>query len=392
MADLHGACDERFAELAALLSENLGAGDELGASIAVLVDGEPVVDLWGGWAGAGRTTPWRRDMITNVWSCTKTVTSLAALLLVERGLLDVDAPVARYWPEFAANGKEGVLVRHVLSHTSGVSGWERPVTVADILDVPASTARLAAQAPWWPPGTSSGYHLLTYGHLVGELVRRIDGRTLGRYVADEIAGPLGADFQIGLPDHEFARVADVVPPPSRSSDLARADPDGVAMKTLTGPLGSAEESWRPEWRRAEIGAANGHGNARSLAKIHSVIACGGTLDGVRLLSPRTIDLIFRQQTDGPDLVLGAHLRFGIGFGLPSPAVPYLPPGRICFWPGWGGSVVVIDAERRAVISYVMNSMGTGLLGSSRTAQYVKSAFAALDCWKPNIRPRRGLLT
>jgi CubicO group peptidase (beta-lactamase class C family) len=377
MADLDGVCDERFAEVAARLSRNLDAGDELGASITVTVDGEPVVDLWGGWADQDRTAPWRRDTITNVWSCTKTVTSLAALMLVERGLLDVDAPVTRYWPEFAARGKEGVLVRHLLSHTSGVSGWDRPVTVADVLNVPASTDRLAAQAPWWPPGTASGYHLLTYGHLVGELVRRTDGRTLGRFVAEEIAGPLGADFHIGLPDSEFGRVCDVVPPPWRPSDLAGADPHSVAAKTVTGPVGGAEESWRSEWRRAGIGAAGGHGNARSLARIHSVIACGGTLDGVRLLSSRTIDLNFRQQTDGLDLVLGMHLRFGLGFGLPSPAVPFLPPGRICFWTGWGGSVVVIDTERRAAITYVMNSMGTGLLGQGRTAQYVKAAFAAL---------------
>ncbi|MEI5519029.1 serine hydrolase domain-containing protein [Streptomyces brasiliscabiei] len=377
MADPDGVCDGRFAEVAARLSGNLDTGEELGASIVVAVDGRPVVDLWGGWTDQGRSTPWRRDTITNVWSCTKTVTSLAALLLVERRLLDVDAPVARYWPEFAAHGKEGVLVRHLLSHTSGVSGWERPVTVADVRDVPASTARLAAQAPWWPPGTASGYHLLNYGHLVGELVRRIDGRTLGRFVAEEIAGPLGADFHIGLPDSESDRVADVVPPP-RSGDLVGADPNGVAMKTFTGPAGGAEESWRPEWRRAEIGAANGHGNARSLARIHSLIACGGTLDGVRLLSPSTVDLIFRQQSDGPDLVLGAHLRFGIGFGLPSPAVPYLPPGRICFWTGWGGSVVVIDTERRAAISYVMNRMGGGILGSDRTHQYVEAAFASLE--------------
>ncbi|MEU9408214.1 serine hydrolase domain-containing protein [Streptomyces sp. NPDC048281] len=378
MADLEGVYDPRFAELAERLSENLDTGEELGASVAVVVGGESVVDLWGGWADRRHMVPWRRDTITNVWSCTKTVTSLAALVLVDRGLLDVDASVARYWPEFAAGGKKGVLVRHLLSHTSGVSGWDRPVTVADVCDVPASTARLAAQAPWWPSGTASGYHLLNYGHLVGELIRRIDGRTLGRFVAEEIAGPFGADFHIGLPDSEFDRVADVVPPPFRSSDLAGADPNGVAVRTFTGPVGGAEESWRPQWRRAEIGAANGHGNARSLARIHSVIACGGTLDGMRLLSPRTVDQIFRQQTDGPDLVLGAHLRFGIGFGLPSPAVPYLPSGRICFWTGWGGSVVVIDTERQAAISYVMNRMGTGLLGSDRTDQYVTAAFASLE--------------
>ncbi|MET8978103.1 serine hydrolase domain-containing protein [Streptomyces sp. NPDC004539] len=373
MAELGGAYDARFAKLAESLAASLDTGEELGASVAVTVDGEPVVDLWGGWTDVDRTEPWRRDTITNVWSCTKTVTALAALVLVERGLLDVDAPVARYWPEFAAHGKEGVRVRHVLAHTSGVSGWEAPVTVADILDVPAATARLAAQAPWWTPGTASGYHLLDYGHLVGELVRRADGRTLGRFVAEEITGPLGADFHIGLADTEFGRVADVVPPP----DVV---PDGlgdVALKTFTGPLGEAREAWGARWRRAEIGAANGHGNARSLARVHSVLACGGALDGVRLLSPRTAGLAFRTESDGIDLVLGARLRFGLGFGLPSPAVAYLPRGRICFWTGWGGSVVVVDAGRRAVISYVMNRMGTGLLGSERTSRYVGAAFEGL---------------
>ncbi|MFE9450165.1 serine hydrolase domain-containing protein [Streptomyces sp. NPDC006739] len=250
------------------------------------------------------------------------------------------------------------------------------MTLADVLDAPASTAR-AGQAPWWPPGSASGYHPLNYSHLLGELVRRIDGRTLGRFVAEGITGPLGADFRIGLPDSEFGRVADVVPPPFPSSDLAGADGDGVAVKTFTGPLGGADQSWRPEWRRAEIGAAGGHGNARSLARIHSAIACGGTPDGVRLLPPRTIDLIFERQTDGPDPVLGAHLRFGLGFGLPSPAVPCLPEGRIPFWTGWGGPVVVIDPQRRATVAYVMNRMGTGLLGDVRTAQYVKAVFAAL---------------
>jgi CubicO group peptidase (beta-lactamase class C family) len=397
MADLDGVCDGCFAEVAARLSGNLDAGDELGASIAVMVDGESVVDLWGGWADRGRTAPWRRDTITNVWSCTKTVSSLAALLLVERQLLDVDAPAPprpkplRNPTRSLDQAPGGPVLAGVRStRQGGRAGPARALAhlrrlgvgpagdVADVCHVPEAAARLAAQAPWWPPGTASGYHLLTYGHLVGELVRRIDGRTLGRFVAEEIAGPLGADFHIGLPDSESGRVADVVPPPLRSGDLAGADPDGVAMRTSTGPLGGAEEAWRPEWRRSEIGAANGHGNARSLARIHSVIACGGTLDGVRLLSPRTVDLIFRQQTDGPDLVLGTHLRFGIGFGLPSPAMPCLPSGRICFWTGWGGSVVVIDTGRRAAISYVMNSMGTGLLGSERTAQYVKAAFAALD--------------
>lgn len=377
MTDVRGVCDERFAGLRALFVKNLDAGDELGGSLVVDVGGVPVVDIWGGWADRQQIRPWQRDTIANVWSCTKTVTSLAALVLVERGLLDIDAPVARYWPEFAAAGKEDARVRHVLSHTSGVSGWEQPVTLEDVYDSPTAVVRLAAQAPWWTPGTASGYHLLNYGHLVGELIRRVDGRTLGRFVAEEIAGPLDADFHIGLPDTEADRVADMVPPQRSSIDLSTPDPDNIRSRTLTGPLIDVREALTPEWRRAEIGAANGHGNARSLARIQSVVACGGAVEGVRLLSPETIALIFRPQSDGPDLVLGAPVRFGIGYGLPSPAVPYIPQGRVCFWPGLGGSIVVVDTERRTTISYVMNKMGAGLLGSDRTSAYINEVYTAL---------------
>ncbi|WP_329549807.1 beta-lactamase family protein [Streptomyces sp. NBC_01356] len=378
MTDISGVCDDRFAGLRALFEKNIDAGDELGGSLVVDVGGVPLVDIWGGWTDGQRTRPWQRDTLTNVWSCTKTVTALAALLLVERGLLDVDAQVARYWPEFAAAGKEDVRVRHLLSHTSGVSGWEQPITIEDVYDTQGAAARLAAQAPWWTPGTASGYHLLNYGHLVGELIRRVDGRSLGRFVAEEIAGPLDADFHIGLPDTEVDRVADVVPPQGTSLDPATPDPDHIRLRTFTGPLVGPRESLTPAWRRAEIGAANGHGNARSLARIQSVVACGGAVDGVRLLSPETIALIFRPHSDGPDLVLGAPLRFGIGYGLPSPSVPYIPQGRVCFWPGFGGSIVVADTERRTTISYVMNKMGAGLLGSDRTIAYVNEVYAALS--------------
>ena len=219
MAEIHGTCDERFEVAREVLSGALDAGDDLGASVAVTVDGEPVVDLWGGWADVARETPWERDTVTNVWSTTKTMTALAALVLVERGELDVHAPVARYWPEFAANGKAGVEVRHLLSHTSGVSGWEQPVQVEDIFDWERSTSMLAAQAPWWEPGTASGYHALNQGHLVGEVVRRITGTGLRTFFAEEIARPLGADFQIGLDPADAGRASDVVPPPPLSIDL-----------------------------------------------------------------------------------------------------------------------------------------------------------------------------
>jgi CubicO group peptidase (beta-lactamase class C family) len=227
---LGGVCDKRFTALQEALKDNLDSGEELGASIVVALDGKPVVDMWGGWSDTDHTTEWERDTITNVWSCTKTVTALAALMLVDRGLLDVYAPVAKYWPEFAAAGKERVEVRHLLSHTSGVSGWDQPITVEDTFDLVESTKRLAAQAPWWEPGTASGYHALNYGHLIGEVVRRVDGRTLGRFVAEEIAGPLGADFHIGLDPSEFGRVSNVVPPPPLPIDLASLDPHSVIVR------------------------------------------------------------------------------------------------------------------------------------------------------------------
>jgi CubicO group peptidase (beta-lactamase class C family) len=267
------------------------------------------------------------------------------------------------------------VVRHLLSHTSGVSGWDAPFTVEDLYDEPAASARLAAQAPWWEPGTASGYHALNQGHLVGEVIRRVTGRTFKEFVRDEIAGPLGADFQVGLARSDYGRVANVVPPPPLPIDFEALGPDNIMMKTFTGPPADATAAWSDGWRAADIGAANGHGNARSLARIQSVVANGGELDGVRLLSPETIELIFDQQSDGPDLVLGEHLRFGIGWSLPIPeTVPYIPAGHLCFWGGWGGSLVIDDLDRRMVVSYMMNRMAPGLIGSPRAAAYVTAAY------------------
>ena len=379
MATVHGFYDDRFAAMAEVLSANVDSGADLGASVAVTIDGEFVVDMWAGWADPGKTASWGEHTITNVWSTTKTMTSLCALVLVERGLLDVDAPVATYWPEFAANGKDGVLVRHLMSHTSGVSGWAQPVEVDDIYDWEKSTSMLAAQAPWWEPGTASGYHALNQGHLVGEVIRRIDGRSLKQFFAEEIAGPLGADFQIGCRAEDDHRVSNVVPPPPLPFDFGALDPDSVLVKTFTGPLPDASTSSTEAWRRADIGAANGHGNARSVARVQSVVANGGTLDGVTLLSPETIDLIFREQAYGPDQVLMAPLRFGIGYGLPVPeTAPYIPEGRVCFWGGWGGSMVIVDTERRMVIAYMMNVMEAGIIGGVRSAALIDAAYAAVQ--------------
>jgi CubicO group peptidase (beta-lactamase class C family) len=378
MADLLGKCDGRFEGVRAALARNLDSGEELGASLVVDIDGDIVVDLWGGSCDQARTIPWSEHTITNVWSSTKTVTSLAALMLVDRGELDVDAPVARYWPQFAARGKQDVLVRHVMSHASGVSGLEQPAVIDDLYDWPTATSRMAAQAPWWPAGSASGYHALNYGHLVGEVVRRISGKTLKQFVAEEIAGPLGADFQIGAAESDWGRIADVVPPPPLPFDLAALDQDSPAVKTLTGPHVDGETANTPGWRRADLGAVNGHGNARSVARVMSVVARGGEVDGVRLLSPETIDLIFREQQNGIDLVLGVPLRFGIGYGLPQrDSVPWLPDEKICFWGGWGGSMIVMDVGRRTTISYMMNKMGPGVVGSDRSTEYGRAIYDAL---------------
>ncbi|GAA3222085.1 serine hydrolase domain-containing protein [Actinocorallia longicatena] len=375
--DVQGTHEPRFEELREVFAERLAA-DELGAAIAVDVDGRTVVDLWGGYADAARTRPWREDTIVNVWSSTKTVTALAALVLVERGLLDVFAPVADYWPEFAAAGKGAVEVRHLLAHTSGVSGWDQPFALEDMFDTEAAAARLAAQAPWWEPGTASGYHAAAQGHLIGELVRRITGRTLKDFVREEIAGPLGADFQIGALPGDAARVAEILPPPPLELDLGALDPALPVIRTFTGPVLDAARANDAAWRAAELGALNGHATARGLARMLSPVTLGGTAGGVTLLSPSTIDLIFQEQARGADLVLGVPLRWGIGFGLPEPAtLPYLPEGRIAFWGGWGGSMIICDLERRLTVAYVMNRMAPGIIGSDRSAAYLTAVYKAL---------------
>jgi CubicO group peptidase (beta-lactamase class C family) len=372
VVDVQGTCDARFEPVRDVLAGQLDSGHDTGASIAVDVDGRTVADLWGGWCDEEHRTPWGENTITNVWSTTKTVTNLAALMLADRGLLDPYAPVAKYWPEFAENGKERIEVRHILSHTSGVSGWEAPFTTQDMYDREAATRQLATQAPWWEPGTASGYHAQNQGHLVGELVRRLTGKTLKTFVAQEIAGPLGADFQIGAIEAGWDRIAPVTPPPPLPFDLASLDPDSPVYKTFTGPVADAAAANTPAWRRAELGALNGHGNARSVARILRVLALGGEAGGVRLLSPDAIGLIFDEQSHGPDLVLGVPLRFGIGYALPeTETVPYIAPGRTCFWGGWGGSVIVMDLDARTTISYMMNKMGPGIIGSDRSEAYVR---------------------
>jgi CubicO group peptidase (beta-lactamase class C family) len=374
---VEGEASPQFEGLRTELQRMLDSGEELGASLAVVDHGKPVVDLWGGWREASRTSPWQRDTIVNVWSITKTMTALSALMLADRGLLDLDAPVAKYWPEFAQNGKADITVKQVMSHTGGVSGWEMPFSLEQLYDYEEATSHLAAQAPWWEPGTASGYSLLNFGHIVGEIVRRVSGKTLKAFVAEEIAGPLGADFTIGVPRSAYDRVSNVVPPPPADIDLSQLPPGHPAIKTFSPVPMDATVTYTDAWRDAEIGAANGFGNARSVARIQSVITNGGEVDGVRLLSQKTIDRIFEVQSDGMDLVLFQPLRFGIGYGLPSQQESQLPDRRIAYWGGWGGSIVLNDVDRGFTFSYVMNRMDGAVLGSVRSAAYQKAFLDAI---------------
>ncbi|WP_433759420.1 serine hydrolase domain-containing protein [Nocardia sp. CA-135398] len=373
-----GFCADEFAGVRTELANQLATGEELGASICVTVDGEPVVDIWGGHRDLERTEPWTEDTLVNVFSISKTMTALSALLLVDRGELDVQQKVAHYWPEFAANGKGDIEIRHLLGHTSGVSGWERPIELADIYDTEAASARLATQPPWWEPGTASGYHALNYGHLVGEVIRRITGRTLGQFFAEELAGPLNADFHIGTAPENHHRIAPLVPPPLLEFDMAALDQDSILVKTLTSPLLDIPEANSAAWRAAEIGAVNGHGNAHSVAAVQSLVACGGELRGRRLLSEKTIDLIFEQQSDGADLALLLPLRFGLGYGLPqSQTAPEVPDGKVCWWAGFGGAIVVNDLDHRVTFAYTMNKMAPGLIGSDRANAYLRAVFSVV---------------
>ncbi len=373
--DVNGFCESGFEFVRDTFTANFDLGLEVGASVAVTKDGEPVVDLWAGEASPG--VPWAEDTIVNVYSTTKTMAATCVLMLADRGQIDLSAPVADYWPEFSQNGKEDVTVGHVMSHSAGLSGFDPPLArIEELYDWDAICDRLARQAPWWEPGTSSGYHLLTQGFLQGEIVRRVTGKSIGTFFREEVAEPLGADFHIGLrPEHD-ERVGELVPP-VYDADAAPPDPDSVVGRSYSGAQPTGLEPRTREWRAAEIPAGGGFGNARSVARIHSALACGGTVDGVRIMSEAGVERALEEQISGPDLVLGVPMRFGMGFGLNDPAMPISPNERAFFWGGWGGSLAVIDLDARVSIAYVMNKMEADLMSDMRGGSLVAATYASL---------------
>ncbi|MDB5409386.1 MAG: hypothetical protein JWL84_4298 [Rhodospirillales bacterium] len=346
-----GRLDPRFAPVWEAFAKNFVLGEEIGASVAIAIGGEPVVDLWGGYRDAACTQRWLEDTICNGMSVGKGVAAACIHVLVDRGLVDLDAPVARYWPEFAANGKAGLLVRWVLDHRAGLPHLTDDLWPGAIYEWQAMTTALADQAPIWEPGTRPAYHIRTFGFLVGEIVRRVAGKTLGTFFREEIARPLGIDFHIGLTEAEIARCAEFVARP----DAPAPDPDT--------PFACAGRQWPPpldynsdQFRRAEIPFSNGHGNARSVARFYSILANRGTLDGVQVLGPETVERAAAEQYAAKDVAMCRTNRQALGFVLNSPAFPIGPSGNAFGQSGVGGAMGMCDPDRGLAFGYVQSKM------------------------------------
>jgi CubicO group peptidase (beta-lactamase class C family) len=376
--EVHGACRPEFESVRDAFAANFAERDEIGASAAVVIDGEPVVDLWAGWADVARTRPWQQDTIVNVWSTSKAVTALAAHILIDRGELDPDSPVARYWPEFGQAGKDEIPVRWVLCHKSGLTGLSVPTTIADFYDWEKITTALAAQAPLFPPGTATGYQAVTFGFLVGELIRRITGQAIREFVATEVTGPVGADFHFGLTDAEISRCADVQP--VRLSDAEQAamaevyaNASPAALAALANPAPSGDEANDPQWRKAVLPAANGHSTALALATIFGAVAdrsgtfiSPGTLEKARVSEGRSIDIVF-----------GIPLEFGLGVELSGPEGHFGPNPAAFGHDGFGGSAVGCDPEAGVAFGYVLNRMSPNLIDDPRKMALLDASYESL---------------
>ncbi len=387
--DISGEVADGFEPVREAFEANFRERGDVGAACCIYLDGRVVVDLWGGVADEKTGRPWTEDTLALVYSTTKGVTAICAHYLAQRGGLDLDAPVASYWPEFAAAGKGSTTVRDLLSHRAGLPTLEPRLEQERALAWDPAIEALAGQAPLWEPGTRHGYHAVTFGWLVGEVIRRATGRSVGRYLADEIAGPLGLDLWIGLPAEEEHRVARLLPylpmrisreeraamPPGQLERLrAMADPDSLMQRALN-PTDPPFSFNRPSVHSAELPAANGIGTARSLARLYA--AAIGPVDGIRLLDASTVAAATVERSNGQDEVLAAETRFGSGFFLPSAFSPLGGP-RSFGHSGAGGSLAFADPETGMAFAYVMNQMQQGLSADPRPASLVSAFRASVD--------------
>lgn len=380
---LGGWVDDRFVRVVDAYLANVRDHGELGSSVAVWVGDELVVDLWGGWADEARRRPWARDDLVCVMSVSKGVTALAFATLVDEGRVDVDEPVARYWPEFAQNGKAEIPVRWVLDHRAGLPALvDEPLWPGATFDREAMVGALERARPLWTPGTVAAYHVQTQGYLLGEIVRRVTGGTMGDLVRSRVTAPLGADFWLGLPEAEFARTVELLPNPQSRLIAARdAEPaDSLRVQALAQ---NPDWPWREmvnsvPWRTTEIPSANGHGNGRSVARIYAAMANGGTLDGVRVLGRETLARFATLQHDQIELVQERHYRQGLGLLLNSPGAVYMGPHAEAFGHhGIGGSAGFADPVDRVAFGYAVNQMHAVGTNGPRAEALIDAVYAAL---------------
>lgn len=383
--EVHGECAPGFEPVREAFEANFRERGELGAAFTAIRHGEVVVDLWGGWSGPDRAKPWRADTLANVWSTTKGMTAICAHKLADAGELDVDAPVAKYWPEFAAAGKAEIPVRWLLSHRSGVPGigLDRPVRIEELYDWDLMTSLLAAQEPLCEPGSAGGYHALAYGWLVGEVVRRIAGQGVREFFAEQVAGPLGADFSIGLADDaDLDRCATLVDPVmteemanALATAFAAAGP--VAQAALMNPRLQGHDANEPAWRHAVMPALNGHGTARAIATIYAALVDGS------LLSPAALARARESQGKEVDAVLGLPNEWGLGFYLGSDARGFGPNPTAFGHDGLGGSTGGADPENGIAFGYTLNQLGPLIRDDPRKMALVNAVYESLSAQQPS---------
>jgi len=374
MVEISGNASARFAAVKDAFAANFEAGEELGARFTLVEAGEVVVDLWAGHADRHHTKPFDDRTLTPVFSTTKAMASLLMARLVDQGKLDYGQTVASIWSDYAQAGKGAVTIEQMLSHQDGLSGFPDPMEPSEWFDWDHICAKLAAMAPLWPPGTASGYHPITFGYLAGEVFRRVEGRTMGTALRQDLAEPFGLDLWIGLPDSEFGRVAELQRP-SRVPDFGHAN-EATRAAFLT-PWSSPAGRGQAEWRRMEIPSANGHCTALALAKLMGALANDGWLDGETILSPALIAEASRERIRGQDLVLPFEMSWAAGFMRNEAVHPWGPCDRTFGHSGWGGSCAFADPDRQLGGAYVMNKQSTDLLGDHRPKRLIEAAYGSL---------------
>lgn len=359
----------RFAKVRDAFVANFRERGELGAAFAVVHEGELVVDLWGGYADAQRSRPWSPQTLTNVWSTTKGVAAMCFAILADRGLLCYDDPVAKHWPEFAAAGKANVTIAQLLSHQAGLCGFAQPVTLRDIYNQDLAEALLAEQKPFWTPGMQCGYHAVTMGVLANALFKRIEGRSLQRFIAEDLAAAFDLDLFLGLHEDLASHASEIVAPPTLSSTDANPPQSSAQWAALANPVLDPLVPNTSAWRAAPIPSVNAFSNATALAHLYGAFAIGGKLKGRQLLGPQAITESSRLRFEGEDVVLGLHARWAAGFLLNTHSI-YGDQSGAYGHSGWGGSFAFADPARRVGVAYVMNFMGQNLIGDPRAMALV----------------------